>query len=187
MLKLVLAVTGASGSLTAKSLIAKSPWPVALVMSQWGRKVYESECGPVRELEEMADEIHRDDDLFASIASGSVPTAGMIVAPCSANTLGHIAAGTSPNLIARAAHCHLKEGRKLILALRESPLTLIDIENARSVAAAGGVIMPLSPPFFMTADKAPETISMAELVELFADRVLGLLGAPVDRTWEDVR
>ncbi len=187
MPNLVLAVTGASGSLLAKALMARSPWPVSLVMSRCGREVYARECGGVDALEAGAREVLDIDDLFAPIASGSVETAGMVVAPCSVNTLGHIAAGTSPNLISRAAHCHLKEGRPLILALREAPLTLIDIDNARSAAAAGGVVMPLSPPFFMTAGRNPDRVTLTELMDLFADRVLRRLGHPAGKTWEDVR
>jgi 4-hydroxy-3-polyprenylbenzoate decarboxylase len=187
MSKLVLAVTGASGSLLAERLMEKSPWPVHLVVSRWGREVYERERGALTGLTARAAAVLDVDDLLAPIASGSVETAGMVVAPCSANTLGHIASGTSPNLITRAAHCHLKEGRRLILALREAPLSLIDLDNARAVAAAGGVVMPLSPPFFMTAGRNPDEVTMTDLMDLFADRVLQLLGQPASQTWEDVR
>ncbi len=186
MSKLVLGVTGATGSLLADLLLDKSPWPVSLVASEWGRNVYERECGPFEGLSRRAAEVLDNGDLGAAIASGSVETAGMIVAPCSANTLGQIAAGVSPNLIARAAHCHLKERRPLVLCIRETPWTLIDIDNAKRVAEAGATVMPVSPPFFMTAGKDPGEVSLQELMSLFADRVLKLLGHAPKRTWEDV-
>ena len=111
----------------------------------------------------------------------------MIVAPCSANTLGQVAQGLSPILITRAAHCHLKEKRPLILCVREAPWSLIDLENARRVTAAGGVVMPISPPFFMAAGRDPDAVSMTELIALFADRVLKLLGHPPPASWESSR
>jgi 4-hydroxy-3-polyprenylbenzoate decarboxylase len=187
MNKLTLAVTGASGMLTAKILLEKSPWPVALVASDWGREVYEREVGPFEGLQKMAAEVLDNEDLGASLASGSVESAGMLVAPCSANTMGQIASGVSPSLITRAAHCHLKERRPLVLCVRETPWSLIDLDNARSVAAAGGAVMPISPPFFMTAQRDPDRVSMAELLGLYADRVLKLLGHPAPITWESVK
>ena len=111
----------------------------------------------------------------------------MVVLPCSAHTLAQIAAGLGDNLITRAAHCQLKEQRPLILCLREAPLTLIDVENARRAARAGAVIMPMSPPFFMFAGSDPKATSMHDLLDAFADRVLALLGQSADQTWEDVR
>ena len=111
----------------------------------------------------------------------------MVVLPCSAHTLAQIAAGLGDGLITRAAHCQLKENRPLILCLREAPLTLIDIENARGAAAAGAVIMPMSPPFFMFAGIDPRTVAMNDLLDAYVDRVLALLGQHPVRTWEDVR
>jgi flavin prenyltransferase len=185
--KLVVAVTGASGMALVRQLIRKSPFEVVLVASEWGEKVYARECGP---FEMLADEVHAildNRDLAAPIASGSVDTAGMIVAPCSANTLGEIAAGAGQHLITRAAHCHLKERKPLVLCLRETPLTLIDLDNARKVTRAGGVVMPVSPPFFMTEGRNPAEVSMLELMDLFADRVLKLFGRRPEKTWEHLR
>jgi flavin prenyltransferase len=185
--RLVVAITGASGALLAERIVEKSKFPVILAAGKWGRQVYETECGPFETLAKKAVEVYDDDDMFAPIASGSVDTAGMVAAPCSAGTLGRIASGTSPNLICRAAHCHLKEQKKLILCLRESPLTLIDLQNAAAVAAAGAVVMPLSFPFYMTKGRDPRTVSLVELMDVFADRVLKLLGHPPEATWETVR
>ena len=87
-MNLVLAVTGATGAYAAKRLIDKSPWPVALIVSQWGREVYKRECGEIGELTGPAAAVYDDTDLSAPIASGSVPTEGMVILPCSTSTMG---------------------------------------------------------------------------------------------------
>jgi len=185
--KLVLGISGATGAFAASRLVEKSPWPVWLVATRWGRAVFEHECGPFESLANQADRVFENDDLFAPIASGSVPTAGMVILPCSANTLGQIASGVGDTLLTRAAHCHLKERRPLVFGLRETPLTFIDLKNASRIAAAGGMIMPISPPYYMTAEKDPSQVTLAELLDSFVDRVLALLGQPAAQTWEDVR
>ncbi|MBC2710653.1 MAG: UbiX family flavin prenyltransferase [Desulfosarcina sp.] len=184
---LILGITGASGIHGARLLVEKSPWPVDLVASRWGRDVAGTECGGIESIEARAARVFTPDDLYAPLSSGSVPAVGMVVLPCSAHTLAQIAAGLGDSLITRAAHCQLKERRPLILCLRESPLTLIDLENARRVAAAGAVIMPMSPPFFMFAGTDPKAVSMDDLLDTFVDRVLALLGRNPARTWEDIR
>jgi 4-hydroxy-3-polyprenylbenzoate decarboxylase len=185
--QLVVAMTGASGAGAAKLLIERSPWPVALVASQWARKVYDYECGDFDQLTAKAKDVYATDNLWAPISSGSVPTVGMVVLPCSAHSLAQIAAGLADNLIARAAHCHLKEKRPLILCLRETPLTAIDLDNAARTARAGASIMPLSPPFYMFHPKPLTTITAHDLLGAFVDRVLALLGRPADRNWETVQ
>jgi len=185
--KLVLGISGATGAYAARLLVEKSSWPVLLVASRWGRAVFEHECGPFRSLASRVEQVFENDDLFATIASGSVPTAGMIILPCSANTLGQIASGVGDTLLTRAAHCHLKERRPLVLGLRETPLTFIDLKNATRVSAAGGIIMPMAPPYYMTTDKDPSQVSVMELLSAFVDRVLAILGQTADRTWENMR
>ena len=138
-MNLILAVTGATGALAARLLMDRSPWPVALVASKWGKDVYQRECGSFEQLAAKAAEVYDDSDLSAPIASGSVPTAGMVILPCTSSAMAHIAAGTGETLIARAAHCHLKERRPLVLCVRETPWSLIDLDNARAVAAAVAV------------------------------------------------
>lgn len=184
---MILGITGASGIHGARRLAEKSPWPVDLVVSRWGREVASTECGGIESIEAHAARVFKAEDLYAPLSSGSVATIGMVVLPCSAHTLGQIAAGLGDRLITRAAHCQLKERRPLILCLREAPLTLIDLDNARRVAAAGAVIMPMSPPFFMFAGTDPHKVSMHDLLDAFVDRVLALLGQPAARTWEDIR
>jgi len=186
-MNLVVVLTGATGVYAAKVLIEKSPWPVTLVVSDQGKYVYEQECGPIDELIAAASEIWNDHDLTAPIASGSIPTIGMVILPCTVNTLGKIANGIGDTLITRAAHCHLKENRKLILCIRETPWTLITVQNANKVAAAGGIIMPYSPPFYMMANRNLSEVTMVELINVYVDRVLSLLGHSPEKTWEDIR
>ena len=117
-MNLVVALTGASGSYAAKAIVERSKWPVTLIASKMGKMVYEQEAGPFEELEEMVDQVWQDGNLAATVSSGSVPTVGMIVAPCSANTLGKVSAGIADSLVSRSAHCHLKEGRRVVLCVR---------------------------------------------------------------------
>ncbi len=186
-MNLVVALTGASGALATKLLVEKSQWPVTLVASEMGRVVYEQEVGAFKELEAMASAVWKDGDLTAPIASGSVPTVGMVILPCSVNTLGKIGAGISDSLITRAAHCQLKEGRKLVLCVREAPWTLMNAQAAATVAAAGGTIMPISPPFYMAKGRDPNTVSVAEMLGYYVDHVLALFGQEAPSTWADVR
>jgi 4-hydroxy-3-polyprenylbenzoate decarboxylase len=186
-MNLVVAMTGASGALATKLLVEKSQWPVTLVASSMGRVVYEQEVGPFKELEALAAKVWKDGDLTATIASGSVPTAGMVILPCSANTLGKVACGIADSLVTRAAHCQLKEGRKVVLCIREAPWTLINTQNAATVAAAGGTIMPMSPPYYMSKGRDPNQVSMAEMLGCYCDHVLSLFGQESPKTWADIR
>lgn len=185
--RLIVAITGASGAYAARLLLEKSPWPTTLIASRWGQAIYAHECGPFEELAKSAGEVFAPDDLTAPPASGSVPSVGMVVMPCSVNTLAQVANGLADNLIARAAHCHLKEQRPLILGLRETPLTTIDLDNAATVARAGAVVMPISPPFFMFKGKTAGQISLHDLMDAYVERVLALLGRRMDATWAEVR
>lgn len=184
---LVVAMTGASGAYAAQSLIERSPWPTWLIASDWARQIYAHECGAFDMLARLSGRLFANDDMTAPPASGSVPTVGMVILPCSVNTLGQIAAGLGDTLIARAAHCHLKERRPLVIGLRETPLSTIDLQNAARVAAAGAAVMPLCPPFYMLKDRKPDQVTLQELVAAYVDRILALLGHPPESTWEDVR
>jgi flavin prenyltransferase len=124
-------------------------------------------------------ELHPNDDVGASIASGSYPVAGMAVIPCSAGTLGAIANGISRDLIQRAADVCLKERRPLVLAFRESPYSLVHVENMRLATLAGAIVAPPSPAFYVTDP------SMARFLDAWCGRVARLLG--VDLPGEDFR
>jgi 4-hydroxy-3-polyprenylbenzoate decarboxylase len=115
---------------------------------------------------------HHYQDFFAPIASGSFLTAGMIVCPCSGSTLSGIAHGTSSNLIQRAADVHLKERRPLILVPRETPLSLIHLDNMRAAALAGAVILPAMPGWYHGVQ------SVGDLVDFVVARILDQLSIP---------
>ncbi len=184
MSNLILAMTGASGAVAADILVKQSPWPITLIATRWGKDVYERECGPFEKIAGAVDSVLENDDLAASIASGSVSTRGMVVLPCSCNTMAQIAVGLGSTLVARAAHCQLKEKRRVVLCLRETPLTLADIENARSITLGGGTIMPLSPPFYVASKEDPSQLKMSTLVSAYVDRVLAQFGHDVATKWE---
>lgn len=118
---------------------------------------------------------HSDDDVAAPIASGSFITHGMVVIPCSAGTLGSIANGISRGLIQRAADLTLKERRRLVLALRETPLSLIHAENIVTVTRAGAIVMPPVPAFYIGGE------SWEQYLDHFAMRVLDLFGIDTGR------
>lgn len=186
-MNLIVGMTGASGALATKLLLEKSQWPVTLVASKMGRVVYEQEVGPFKELEAMASEIWKDGDLTATIASGTVPTAGMVILPCSANTLAKVAQGMADSLVTRAAHCQLKERRPVIVCVREAPWTLMNAENAAKLIQAGGTVMPLSPPYYMMKGCDPQTVSVVDMLGYYVEHVLSILGQPATKTWRDIR
>ena len=119
-------------------------------------------------------------NIGASIASGSFPTDGMVVIPCSMGTLGAIASGVTDNLLKRAADVHLKEGWPLLLCWRDTPLNTIHLENMLRVARAGGINMPISPGYYFVAAK------LDDLVTQFCCRLLARLGLPQEKQfhWE---
>ena len=190
-MELTVAVTGASGSIYARRTLAHMAASgaverVNLVMSssalvvarvETGAKI---EAGDVRAVNEWvglpADsrliQFHRLDNMAAKPSSGSHPQAGMVVVPCSMGTLGAIASGAVTNLIHRAADVTLKEGRRLVLVVRETPYNAIHIENMLRLAHAGARVMPASPGFY----HRPQTIE--QLVDQLVFRVLDQFGIP---------
>lgn len=188
--RIVVGITGASGApyaIRALRLMVQAGVEVHLTASPLGRRLLADELGIKRMdqdglLGEPVDHgsirgslvIHNDNDVGASIASGSFLHDGMIVVPCSSNTLGAIASGITQSLVQRAAMVTLKERRPLILAHRESPLTSIDIANMQRVTEAGAIVTPLSPGFYML----PKTVD--DLVDFMAGKLLDLVGVHHD-------
>ena len=182
--RVVLAITGASGAVYGDAVLAAlvaAGVRVELVVSPPGQRVARDELGhgwdaaALRErLGRGADAVtlHAPDDIGAPIASGSFPTAAMIVAPCSMGSAGRIAAGLSDGLVERAADVHLKERRRLVLVVRETPLSTIHLENMLTVTRAGAVVLPAAPSFYSN----PTTIDA--LLDTVVGRVLDQLGLP---------
>lgn len=173
--KIAIAITGASGSIYAKVLLDKLVAlhtqydEVGIVMSKNAREVWRTELGnedfsnyPFRYFDKY--------DFTAPFASGSAKYNTMIIAPCSMGTLGRIAAGVSDDLVTRAADVILKEKRKLVLMIRETPYNLIHIKNMEMVTLAGGIICPATPSFY----SRPQSIE--DVAATVVDRVLDLAG-----------
>jgi 4-hydroxy-3-polyprenylbenzoate decarboxylase len=161
MKKIIIGITGASGSIYAFNFLKHAAvlgLHPAVVATETGAAVFRHETGldvtnAIRELDVLAGisgkiRIYENTDMFADIASGSHKTMGMVIVPCSMKTLSGIANGYASSLLERAADVTLKEGRKLILVVRETPLNLIHLKNMLKAAEAGAVILPASPGFY---------------------------------------
>jgi 4-hydroxy-3-polyprenylbenzoate decarboxylase len=160
----VVGITGASGVVMGYRLVQqllKKGYKVDLVITHAGRRVLKDEMG-LSQVEEHSNLVLHDiDNIGASIASGSVKTDGMIIMPCSMGTLAGIANGISSNLMQRAADVTIKEGRRLILVPRETPLSLIHIKNLLHAAQAGAVIIPPIPAFYTQPSTIDDVINFA--------------------------
>lgn len=171
--KIVVAVTGASGSVYAEKLLErltnlKSPLKeIAVVFSDTAKEVWKHETGHELRLKAPAKE-YQNSSYFTPFASGSAHFDTMIICPASMGTIGRIASGTSDDLIARAADVILKERRKLIVVPREAPYNLIHIRNMETLTLAGAIICPASPSFY----SRPETID--DLIKTVTDRIMSL-------------
>lgn len=175
MQKIVVAVTGASGSIYASLLLTKLQQlsgqieELSLVMTENAKDVWATELGN-ESFKELPIKTFGKNDFNAPFASGSGQYQTMIIVPCSMGTLGRIAAGISNDLISRAADVILKERRKLICVARETPYNLVHIRNMETITLAGGIICPATPSFY----SRPQTVE--EVAATVVDRVLDLAG-----------
>ena len=189
--RIVVGITGASGAAYAVrvvELLAAVGVEVHLACSDLGKRLLIEELGikkldPERLTGGHPDRlvIHPGNDVGAACASGSFQHDGMVIVPCSSNTLSKIAHGLSDNLVQRAAQVTLKERRPLVIAHRESPIGLIEIDSMRRVVEAGGIVAPLSPGFYL------EPTTIADLVDFMAGRLLDILRIPhsLDIRWDE--
>jgi len=187
MTRMVIGISGASGTLYGVRLLealrTRGEVETHLVVSRPGEKTLFQETGrTINEIKGLASQWHSIDEIGANIASGSFLTAGMIVAPCSVHTMGAIAAGITSNLLVRAADVTLKERRRLVLLVRESPLHLGHLRTMAALAEMGAIIAPPMPAFY----HKPQSID--EIVEQGVGRVLDLFGLEGTGTkrWEGV-
>jgi 4-hydroxy-3-polyprenylbenzoate decarboxylase len=182
--RLIVAITGATGSIYGVRLLETlrrlGGVETHLLVSSagWLNIQHELDLDKTT-IHALADVVHNVRDVGASIASGSFATDGMIVAPCSMKTLASIALGLSDNLITRAADVVLKERRRLVLMVRETPFNLAHLRNMTSVTEMGGVIFPPLPAFYH------RPASIDEMVNQTVDRVIDMfaLGSPVAAAW----
>ncbi len=189
--EIVVGVSGASGALLARRFVervlaAPALSRLHLVLSGSALKVARAEVDPGIDQPERwvatlssakalaaKIELHPDEDVGASIASGSYPTAGMIVIPCSGGTLGAIAHGISRGLLQRAADVCLKERRPLVLAFRESPYSLVHVENMRAATLAGAIVAPPTPAFYLAEP------SMERFLDAYCVRIARWFGLEI--------
>ncbi len=187
-LPLVLAMTGASGAPYAVRLLqvlCRAGQTVHLTISTSGAQVLKEEVSLAVALDRFDPGVfgdlgpgrliyHHQSDFNAGIASGSFRTAGMVVSPCSMSTLASIAHGITANLVTRAADVHLKERRKLILVPRETPLSLVHLENMAAVTRAGAIVLPAMPGWYH------QPKSLGDLVDFVVARICDQLGVEVE-------
>ena len=181
-MRLIVAVTGASGVIYAKRLLEElrdRDVEIHLIVSDAGRLVAEEELGGVEALEALADRVYDPNDLRAPPTSGSFRVDGMVIVPASMKTVAAIANGYADNLITRAADVQIKEGRRLIVVPRETPLSPIHLRNLLRLSLMGVRVLPASPAFY----HKPE--SVRGLVDFIVGKILEQLGFSHDlyRPW----
>ncbi|WP_301555090.1 UbiX family flavin prenyltransferase [Alcaligenes sp. 1735tsa3] len=178
--RLVIGMTGATGAVyTVRLLQVLQSCPdveTHLVISPSGvlNIKYELDIGR-HEIQALADQVHSFRDVGATLASGSFPTAGMVIVPCSMHTLAAVAHGLSDNLITRAADVTLKERRRLVMMVRETPFNLAHLRNMTAVTEMGGIIFPPMPAFYLRPKSIDDIVdhTVMRVLELFDIQVPG--------------
>jgi 4-hydroxy-3-polyprenylbenzoate decarboxylase len=182
--RIIVAITGATGAIfgvRALERLREFDVETHLIISPWGAKTIEHETGrSVKEVRALADVTHRPQEQGATISSGSFVTRGMLVAPCSVKTLAAISSGFAEDLVARAADVIIKEQRKLVLMVRESPLSPIHLENMLRLSRAGVTMLPPMPGFYT------HPASIDEMVDHIVTRALDQFGlhSGATRRWD---
>jgi flavin prenyltransferase len=186
--KIITGISGASGAIYGLRLLERlherPEVELHLILSRAGEKTLYLETGKLAaDARKLADSSYSEEDIACRLASGSYPIDAMVIAPCSIHTMSAIANGISSNLVVRAADVTLKERRKLILVVRESPFHLGHLRNMTALAEMGAIIAPPIPGFYNN----PQTVM--DIVDHSVDRVLDLLGLPDERVrrWQGPR
>ena len=176
----VIAMSGASGSVFGVDFVQRCPGEKFLVMSDWARQVMQSELGmKPSDLERHVKKVYADSDLAAPFAIGSNRYDALVIVPCSVSTLAKIATGIADTLITRAAFVAMKERMRLVVCVRETPLSSIAIRNMLTLSREGVVVMPISPPWYRNP------ASLEQLVQGFTDKLLGVLGEHAGEGWRE--
>ncbi len=177
-MRIVIGITGSSGAVYARQFLKECPGDKFLVVSKWGKVLLKDELGiSEKDLLPFVKRQFADDDLTAPIASGSNRIDACIILPCSTSTLGKIASGIGDSLITRTAQVALKERFKLVLCVRETPLSTITLDQCARLSRDGVTIMPIAPPLYFV----PKTVD--EYVGAFVDKALGVIGARTPQGW----
>ena len=177
-MKTVVGITGSSGAAYALDFLRKCPGRKYLIVSSWGKVLLRDELKiGVKDLEPYVEGIFSDDDLAAPPASGSNSFDAYVVIPASTSTVGKIASGIGETLITRTAQVCLKERYKMVLCIRETPLSTLTLEQCARLSSYGAVVMPISPPLYFVPQNVEEYISA------FTEKVLAQIGARSGRGW----
>jgi 4-hydroxy-3-polyprenylbenzoate decarboxylase len=177
-MRIVVGITGSSGVAYAQEFLRQCEGEKYLVVSKWGKVILKDELGiTVKELLPLVKREFSDDDLSAPIASGSNHFDVCVLLPCSTSTIGKISSGIGDTLITRTAQVALKERFKLVLCVRETPLSTISLEQCAKLSRDGAIIMPISPPMYFT----PKTVQ--EYLQAFVEKVLGVIGVRQSEGW----
>ena len=172
-------ITGASGVAYGVDFLRRCPDDKYLVVSKWGKHVLNEELGlQVDEMRPWVNEIYSDSNLASPFSSGSNHFDSLVIVPCSISTLAKIANGIADTLITRIAQVALKEKRRIVIALRETPLSSIALENALKLSREGAIIMPISPPHYLKAN------TVNDLVRGYGDKLLNIIGVETANGWK---
>lgn len=177
-MRIVLGITGSSGAIFAREFVKQCDGDKYLIVSRWGKVLLKDELGiGVKDLLPFVKNEFSDEDLTAPVASGSNRFDAFVILPCSTSTLGKIASGIGDTLITRTAQVALKERFKLVICVRETPLSTITLEQCARLSRDGAIIMPISPPLYFV----PKSVD--EYVHAFVDKVLGVIGVRESKGW----
>ena len=177
-MRILIGLSGASGAVFGVDFLRRCPGDRYLIVSDWGKAVLKDELGlTVEDLASSACRVYSDHDLAAPFSSGTNRYDAFVIVPCSQSTLAKIAAGIGDTLITRCAQVALKERMRLILALRETPLSSPVLESALRLSRDGAIIAPIMPPFY----HRPATVE--EVVSGFTDKLLSLIGVDTGPGW----
>ncbi len=178
--RIAVGITGSSGSIYAMDFLKRCPHDKFVVMSKWGKAVMKDELkldDPSAAVAPYCKKLFADSDLTAPLASGTNDIDAFVIIPASTSTIGKIASGIGDTLITRTAAVCLKERRKIILCVRETPLSTITLRQCADLSSEGVVVMPISPPLYFV----PTTVE--EYVQGFVNRVLHHVGVNVGSGW----
>ena len=177
-MKIVVGITGSSGAVYALDFLKKCPDKKFLIISSWGKVLLRDELKmSEKDLAPHVERMFSDDDLTAPTASGSNQIDAFVIIPASTSTIGKIASGIGDTLITRTAQVCLKERFKLIIAVRETPMSTVSLEQCARLSLSGAIIMPISPPLYFV----PKTVE--EYVDAFTQKVLSQLGLRTGKGW----
>ncbi len=177
-MKVVVAITGSSGAVYALDFVKKCTAKKFLIVSSWGKVLLRDELKmSEKDFKPHVEHLFSDDDLTAPMASGSNFLDAFVIVPASTSTIGRIASGIGDTLITRTAQVCLKEKFKMIICVRETPLSTVTLEQCARLSSYGAVIMPISPPMYFLPD------SVDAYVGAFTDKILAQLGIHTARGW----